>query len=311
MDIRELLAHLDRHRGSFPEHFVAEAVTRREEVIPILLETLEDIDRDPEPWLVDQGRMVHIHALYLLALFRETRAYPLLMRIFSRPGEFAFDLAGDTVTQDLGRILASVSGGDMSGMAALIENEQANEYVRSAAMGGMVSLVVTGQRTRDEVMAYFLTLFHKLERKPGPQWDGLAHACADLWPQEAVGELRRAYEEGLVDTGAINWQDVEHALFLGKQDAMQLGQYRPPLVSDLAQAMGWMQCFHDAKRYDEPETDSGEDQLWLPSSEWTPAPIRRSAPKVGRNEACPCGSGKKFKKCCGGAESGRAVAQPN
>ena len=23
-------------------------------------------------------------------------------------------------------------------------------------------------------------------------------------------------------------------------------------------------------------------------------------PKVGRNEACPCGSGKKFKKCCGG-----------
>lgn len=28
-------------------------------------------------------------------------------------------------------------------------------------------------------------------------------------------------------------------------------------------------------------------------------PITRSAPKVGRNEPCPCGSGKKFKKCCG------------
>ena len=28
-------------------------------------------------------------------------------------------------------------------------------------------------------------------------------------------------------------------------------------------------------------------------------PIKRSSPKVGRNEACPCGSGKKFKKCCG------------
>jgi SEC-C motif-containing protein len=25
---------------------------------------------------------------------------------------------------------------------------------------------------------------------------------------------------------------------------------------------------------------------------------RREAPKVGRNEPCPCGSGKKFKKCC-------------
>lgn len=25
---------------------------------------------------------------------------------------------------------------------------------------------------------------------------------------------------------------------------------------------------------------------------------RRPYPKVGRNEPCPCGSGKKFKKCC-------------
>ncbi|MFM8683885.1 MAG: SEC-C metal-binding domain-containing protein, partial [Chthoniobacterales bacterium] len=28
-------------------------------------------------------------------------------------------------------------------------------------------------------------------------------------------------------------------------------------------------------------------------------PARREAPKVGRNEPCPCGSGKKFKSCCG------------
>ena len=28
-------------------------------------------------------------------------------------------------------------------------------------------------------------------------------------------------------------------------------------------------------------------------------PIRREVPKVGRNEPCPCGSGKKFKNCCG------------
>jgi uncharacterized protein len=27
-------------------------------------------------------------------------------------------------------------------------------------------------------------------------------------------------------------------------------------------------------------------------------PFRRATPKVGRNERCPCGSGKKFKKCC-------------
>ena len=27
-------------------------------------------------------------------------------------------------------------------------------------------------------------------------------------------------------------------------------------------------------------------------------PIRRSEPRVGRNDPCPCGSGKKYKKCC-------------
>ena len=30
-----------------------------------------------------------------------------------------------------------------------------------------------------------------------------------------------------------------------------------------------------------------------------PVPITRDAPKVGRNDPCPCGSGKKYKKCCG------------
>ena len=32
-----------------------------------------------------------------------------------------------------------------------------------------------------------------------------------------------------------------------------------------------------------------------PSSEL----YRRTSPKVGRNDPCPCGSGKKYKKCCG------------
>jgi hypothetical protein len=243
--------------------------------------------------------MIHIYALYLLALFRETGTYPLLVRIFSRPGEFPFELAGDVVTQDLGRILASVSGGDFSGLTALIENEQANEYVRSVAMEGMVSLVTTRQRTRDEVVAYFLQLFKKLERNPGAQWDGLAHVCADLWPQEAIDELGRAYEEGLVDTGSIDWQDIEHAQALGQQGAMKRARYRDPLITDVAKNMGWMQCFRKAERDYEGEGDAEEDLPESLSSGYTTVPVRRTQPKVGRNERCPCGSGKKFKKCCG------------
>ncbi|MBE6031878.1 MAG: preprotein translocase subunit SecA [Firmicutes bacterium] len=36
-----------------------------------------------------------------------------------------------------------------------------------------------------------------------------------------------------------------------------------------------------------------------------PQPVRKTAPEVGRNDPCPCGSGKKYKKCCG-AKNGDA-----
>ncbi|MFR3635689.1 MAG: SEC-C metal-binding domain-containing protein, partial [Sutterella sp.] len=28
-------------------------------------------------------------------------------------------------------------------------------------------------------------------------------------------------------------------------------------------------------------------------------PVRNESPKIGRNDPCPCGSGKKYKQCCG------------
>ena len=35
------------------------------------------------------------------------------------------------------------------------------------------------------------------------------------------------------------------------------------------------------------------------SQQPAPASAPRMADKVGRNDSCPCGSGKKYKKCCG------------
>jgi SEC-C motif-containing protein len=40
---------------------------------------------------------------------------------------------------------------------------------------------------------------------------------------------------------------------------------------------------------------------FVSGKEVRPKPVVRSAPKVGRNELCPCGSGRKHKKCCGAA----------
>jgi uncharacterized protein YecA (UPF0149 family) len=41
-------------------------------------------------------------------------------------------------------------------------------------------------------------------------------------------------------------------------------------------------------------------ERWKEYADTTFEPPRRAA-KVGRNDPCPCGSGKKYKKCCGGA----------
>jgi preprotein translocase subunit SecA len=54
----------------------------------------------------------------------------------------------------------------------------------------------------------------------------------------------------------------------------------------------------------EPETAKGTPSRRPPAPQPKSAsaqPVRRDAPKVGRNDLCPCGSGEKFKKCHGAA----------
>jgi uncharacterized protein len=40
-------------------------------------------------------------------------------------------------------------------------------------------------------------------------------------------------------------------------------------------------------------------KFWVPLRKAAVQTIKREEPKVGRNDDCPCGSGKKYKKCCG------------
>jgi SEC-C motif len=52
-------------------------------------------------------------------------------------------------------------------------------------------------------------------------------------------------------------------------------------------------------RHREAQLKSVGETLWRP----IPMPVR-TPPKVGRNTPCPCGSGRKFKKCCLGKDDG-------
>jgi uncharacterized protein len=56
-----------------------------------------------------------------------------------------------------------------------------------------------------------------------------------------------------------------------------------------------------AYRYFQADRERGTGRLSASSFQ---GPVVRAAPKVGRNETCPCGSGKKFKHCCGAGPRG-------
>ncbi len=43
----------------------------------------------------------------------------------------------------------------------------------------------------------------------------------------------------------------------------------------------------------------GPEEMFIPGGAKKEVTYKREAPKVGRNDPCPCGSGKKYKKCCG------------
>jgi preprotein translocase subunit SecA len=70
-------------------------------------------------------------------------------------------------------------------------------------------------------------------------------------------------------------------------DAHLRGRYRPSALTK-----------EEVTAFSPPPADDSTPQGSAPEK---PEPIRRDEPKVGRNDPCPCGSGKKYKKCCGKA----------
>jgi hypothetical protein len=292
METVEILHRFERSTGKFARTAVEAAVAQREEITPELLRILEDaVDRAAQ--IDAEGDyMAHLYAMFLLAQFRETRAYPLVLRFASLPGDLLDSLCGDFITEDLGQVLASVCGGELAGIQSLIEDEAIDQWVRGAALSSLVTLVAAGQKRRDEIVSYFAGLYRgKLARKWSHVWDTLVSYSSDLYPAELLGDIERAYDEGLVDPGYIGFDDVQRDLALGKDRMLTRLADNPHrrLVEDTVAEMGWWACFReDAKNR---------------ASRLNPAavssPIKRATPKTGRNEPCPCGSGKKYKKCCG------------
>lgn len=305
MEASEIISEIECIRGYYPEGAIRAAIERREELTPVLLEIIRDAIADAEAVAEDGDRVDHLHAMYLLAYWREPALYPLLIEFARLPGELPHDLGGSLVTEDLGRMLATVCGDDLLPIYALIEDASVEEFVRAAAIRSLLVLVVAGRLTRDEVIAYFKLLFNgKLERKPSQAWSSLAAYAADLQPAELMQEIRRGFEEHLIDPEMVRLEEVERDSRLSVEDALAKLRDRDTLMGDPVKEMSWWHCF-------QPEPPKRTAAVAPPAKPPVAAPPATAVKsevaketliagkKVGRNDPCPCGSGKKHKKCCG------------
>ena len=288
MDVEQILEELRYTRDDrrFPRKALEHAIAAREEITPHLLSALEETRNRNREFAEESGYMAHLYAMFLLAQFREPCAYPLMVDLFSLPIDVLDRLVGDVITEDLGRLLASVCGTDTTLIAGMIENEDLDEYVRGSAMSALLSLVAVETLTREEVIGYFKELFRdKLARRASQIWNDLVSASAKLSAVELSRDIELAYRHGLVWPGYISPENVGRNFARGPEDVVARLARDPHLlpITDAIGAMEWWSCFKQPKK--PPRRRGGA--------------AAKKSPKIGRNQPCPCGSGKKYKKCCG------------
>lgn len=301
MELPDFLCPLKEISRPFPREAMDIAIERREESVPVLLAALESTAARPER--VGPADMLHEFALYLLAQFRETRALESAVRLARYPE--IDDLLGDTITEFLGSILASLYGGELGPIQSLIEDEEAYEFARSAGITALGCLYRADLLPRESLIAYLRLLFEeKLERTPSFVWDGMVILCSDLGLSELIEPIRSAYALKLVDPMVEPLQRLEKHL-LGGPEGFPRTQDQYILIDDAVACMRDWYCFKpEAAEDDEDDDDLFYDDweddtpLFPPVDPYWAAPPP-SLPKPARNDPCPCGSGKKFKKCCG------------
>jgi hypothetical protein len=137
----------------------------------------------------------------------------------------------------------------------------------------------------------------------------IVYSLADLAGVEARPVIDAAFAADVTEEHIVTPEDVDE-------------WYRRPHEPQPEPAESFLADYRERYEDDSGDDDDGEDDGWYLDDEshereWdegdtdgATAPIVR--PKIGRNEPCPCGSGKKYKKCClGKAETTEATPGPH
>lgn len=249
MEIKEIIYELTCLEGNkFPRQALKEAIAQKEQITPELLNILkENAKPDAEVWH-NYDYTAHLYALFLLAQFREKRAYPVIVAFFSIPGEEPLTATGDFVTESLGRVLASVCHGDMNLIKKMVKNEEINEYTRSAALQSFLVLVAEGDMPRELVIGYFQSLFRGgLERKLSNIWNSLVSCSTTLYPLELLSDIEKAYQEDLVDSFYISLKMVKRQASKRKSKVMEnlKNNTRYSYLRDTIQELETWACFRE------------------------------------------------------------------
>jgi hypothetical protein len=272
-----------------PVEAIRAAQADRDTMVPIFLRTIDDFLELQGP--VDPNALFFI--FHLLGEWREKSAYWSLAVLLRLPTEVLDAILGDCITETSHRVMAAVFDGDADPLYQIIRDPGADEFVRAKMCQAIAMLTWRGELPRDAAAAFLRDCHAQLEpQKNCFVWSGWVDAVAWLGLTELKPLVQQAFLRGAIDPTWLTFGDFEAELqyTVDHPDAEPLhADGKLTLFGEtVAEMSGWA-CFKPKGPSDGPDWGQ-RTSLGMPRRD----PLR----KVGRNDPCPCGSGRKFKKCC-------------
>jgi uncharacterized protein len=281
MDVENAIRSFANAGHDLPRDAMRWTLDNWDDAAPGLLEALERFANG-----TDRSKKAANAAFFILHLAgerRERRAFAPLCRL-AREAEAAEAVLGDGVTSTLKRILISTYDGNLDALKGVIEAAGTDEFVRIGALEALAYLMATKHIAREEAEAYLLRLSMV--------------ALLGLEPWSDV--VRQAFARGLISPTDMNDDNFREDLRQILTDPGRMADFKAsniaPLEDAIGELSGWY-GFSDPAKRDRERHAVGREGAGRTSAA-TPQSSAKSFKGVGRNDPCPCGSGKKFKKCC-------------
>jgi hypothetical protein len=279
-----------------PVAAIEAARKRRGEVIPALIERMQAWTAATSAQRAKPSPL--FFGIHLLGEFAAKQAYRPLARLLAVDGEDLEGLLGDAITETIPGVVLRVFDGDPAPLQDAIETRTANEFVRLRLLDAFVSLALRGAIERPLAADYVRGLYERLEpRDENMVWDGWQSAVAVLGLSELTPLVRQTFEQSWVPPGIMDFEDFVEDLERAKANPdtpWEPHEEIVPLTDVIAVFSKWHGYSEEGARQRElaqaAEAEFGVRVLAEPAAN----PFRH----IGRNDPCPCGSGRKFKKCC-------------